>query len=97
MIERLRNADVSTPPPIVIRVDDRAIEALPGESLVAALLASGCTTFKRSPRADSPRGPFCLMGVCQDCLVEIDGRPALACQEVVRAGMVVRLLAASSR
>lgn len=93
MIERIRNADVSTPPAVVIRVDDREIEALPGESLVAALLASGRLVFKHSPRADAARGPFCLMGVCQDCLVELDGMPVLACQEPVRAGMAVRLLA----
>ncbi|MEZ5620583.1 MAG: (2Fe-2S)-binding protein [Burkholderiaceae bacterium] len=41
-------------------------------------------------RSRAPRAPMCLMGVCFDCLVEIDGRPNVqACMVEVREGMRV--------
>ncbi len=77
--------------PVDISVDGATISAFPGEPLSAALLAAGILRFRDSPRAGTPRGPFCLMGICQECIVEIDGRLAPACQELVRGGMAVRL------
>ncbi|MDH3376643.1 MAG: (2Fe-2S)-binding protein [Gammaproteobacteria bacterium] len=42
----------------------------------------------RLTRSGSPRGLFCAMGVCFDCLVRVDGRPGIrACLEPVRDGM----------
>jgi len=59
-----------------------------GESLAAALLAlTGSATLER---AGSNRTPYCMMGVCFDCLVVVDGRPNVqACMTTLRAGMVV--------
>jgi predicted molibdopterin-dependent oxidoreductase YjgC len=38
-----------------------------------------------------PRGPYCLMGVCHECLVEIDGKPnQQACLTTVRDGMRIK-------
>ena len=83
-------ADVAErPPAVTITVDGQALSAYPGESLAAALLATGRYTLRASPRAKEPRGAFCLMGVCQECLVLLDGRRILACQASVAAGMVV--------
>ncbi len=70
-------------------VDGIAILAQPGESVAAALALCGITTLRHSPVAGAPRGVFCLMGSCQDCLVHVDGVPVLACMEAVRAGMQV--------
>ena len=63
--------------------------ALAGQSVAAALFASGVKTLRVSPRAHQPRGMFCLMGSCQECLVMIDGRRVLACQTPVSAGLSV--------
>jgi D-hydroxyproline dehydrogenase subunit gamma len=75
---------------------DIAFEGAPlqvpaGISVAAALLAAGVRTFRATPVSAAPRAPFCMMGVCFDCLVEIDGAPSRqACMETVRAGMQVR-------
>lgn len=70
--------------------DDRAVTALPGDTLAAALTRAGILTL-RSPVADGPgRGIFCGMGVCQDCLVTVDGVPERrACMTDVADGMRV--------
>jgi hypothetical protein len=63
--------------------------------LAAALLAHGILGFNRSALAGAPRGPFCVMGSCFQCVAEIDGRPhQRTCQARVRAGMSVTLAAA---
>ena len=75
-----------------IRVDGREVAAFHGESLDAALLAAGIRHLRDSPLAGAPRGALCFMGVCQECLVEVDGATAQACQTAVADGMVVRLV-----
>jgi D-hydroxyproline dehydrogenase subunit alpha len=54
--------------------DGEVLEGRRGESLAAALLAGGITGFRKTATGGT-RSLFCGMGVCQDCLVEIDGRP----------------------
>ncbi|MBM3570510.1 MAG: (2Fe-2S)-binding protein [Alphaproteobacteria bacterium] len=71
-----------------ILVDGKPIPARAGESVAAALLAAGLSAFRRSPVSGVPRGPYCLMGACYDCLVTIDGQPGRqACQVPVASGM----------
>ncbi|MDJ0950429.1 MAG: FAD-dependent oxidoreductase [Alphaproteobacteria bacterium] len=53
--------------------EGREIRGRPGETLAAALTAAGLRELRETARG-APRGLFCGMGVCQDCLVEIDGR-----------------------
>lgn len=74
---------------VTLHVDGQLIEAYAGETLAAALFASGVRTLRMSPRNAEPRGMFCLIGSCQECLVEVDGRPRLACQVSVGDGMRV--------
>src|SRR6185295_8635654 len=77
-------------PPVRIRFDGQELEALPGESIAATLAAAGIVAV-RSARSGAPRGPFCGMGVCFDCLVSVDGRPSQrACLTKIEAGMDVR-------
>jgi hypothetical protein len=72
--------------PIVIDGEPRLARA--GDSVAAALLACGCVAFRSAPVRHGARGPYCLMGVCFDCLVTIDGRPAQqACAIAVAPGM----------
>jgi len=61
-----------------------------GESLAAALIAAGVRSF-RTTRTGAPRGIFCGMGICQDCLVEIDGQSnRRACMVKLDRSMTVR-------
>jgi len=70
--------------------DGRKMEAYEGETVAAALLASGRRSLRRTSRRGEPRGVFCGMGVCFDCLLQIDGRPNVqACVTPVRHGMLV--------
>lgn len=71
--------------------DGRPLAGRPGDSLAAALLANGVMRFRDSPVSGAPRGPFCLMGVCFECLVEIDGVANWqACMVPLAEGMRVR-------
>ena len=77
--------------PIKIQFESQTICAGHGDTVAAALLRAGILQF-RYATAQDPRGPFCMMGTCFDCLVEIDGIPnRQACQTIVRDGMLVRL------
>lgn len=67
-----------------------ALSAAAGTSVAAALWAAGLRAL-RTTRGGEPRGIFCGMGVCFDCLVEIDGCPNIrACRVPVADGMRVR-------
>jgi predicted molibdopterin-dependent oxidoreductase YjgC len=72
-------------------VDGQAMTAPAGISVAAALIAAGHIVLRRSPTADAPRGAFCLMGVCQECTVIIDGRAERACMTPVREGLTITL------
>jgi NADPH-dependent 2,4-dienoyl-CoA reductase/sulfur reductase-like enzyme len=69
----------------------RAVPVGEGQSVAAALTAAGIRAFRATRRGGEGRGVYCGMGVCQDCLVELDGTPnSRACMAKARAGMVVR-------
>ncbi|MFT5729632.1 MAG: succinate dehydrogenase/fumarate reductase-like Fe-S protein [Desulforhopalus sp.] len=58
-------------------------------SVAAALLAIGTITARISPTAKEPRAPHCLMGICFECLMEIDGVQRQACMTEVEENMVI--------
>ena len=65
------------------------VAALPGEPLGAALLAAGRRVCRTTP-SGGPRGLFCGIGVCQECLVTVDGVPnERACMTAARPGAAV--------
>ena len=75
---------------VAITVDGVAVTARATDSVAAALLAAGHVVCRTTPVGDVPRAPYCLMGVCFDCLVTIDGVGSRqACLVPVRAGMSV--------
>ncbi|MCB8881265.1 (2Fe-2S)-binding protein [Acidisoma cellulosilytica] len=84
-----RATDVERGGLVRIVFDGRTIEAYAGESVAAALLAAGIRTLRASPRADAPRGAFCWMGICQECVIVADGVRRPACRLEVRDGMVI--------
>lgn len=76
---------------ITIFVDGQAVSAETGDTVAAALLSAGLLRLRGSAISNAPRAPYCLMGVCFECLVEIDGVPdRQACLVPVREGMHVR-------
>ncbi|GHE08609.1 (2Fe-2S)-binding protein [Streptomyces alanosinicus] len=71
--------------------DDRPVPALPGQTVAAALWAAGVTAWRSTRGAGRPRGVFCGIGVCFDCLVSVNGRPnRRACLVPVQPGDVIR-------
>ena len=75
---------------ISITVDGARVAAFEGETVAAALLASGRRTFRYSARRNEPRSLYCGIGVCQECRMIIDGAINVrACVTPVRSGMVV--------
>ena len=70
--------------------EGRSVDAYAGESIAAALLVAGYKTLRESPNDHAPRGPFCWMGLCQECSVEVDGVRRPACQSECADGLVVR-------
>ena len=81
----------STPAVVVeIVFNGQVLQASADQTVAAALLAHGVTACRSTPVSNSARGPYCLMGVCFDCLVTIDGRPnQQACMAMVRQHMRV--------
>ena len=76
---------------VTLRFEGRPVTAPQGVSIAAALLLDGVGPFRTTPVTSAPRAPFCMMGVCFDCLVEVDGVPnCQACLTPVRQGMEVR-------
>ena len=76
---------------INIDIEGEAVRVPVGETVAAAMLASGLRSCRTTPLSGEPRAPFCMMGVCSECLMEIDGIPnRQACQVQVREGMRIR-------
>ena len=59
--------------PVEVFVDGRSVAAREGDTVSAALLASGLDARRATAVSGAPRLPYCMMGVCFDCLVTIDG------------------------
>ncbi|WP_210395549.1 (2Fe-2S)-binding protein [Motiliproteus sediminis] len=74
-----------------IWVEGQPITARAGESVAAAVLAAGLGPTRTTPVSAAPRAPYCMMGVCFECLMEIDGQPnSQGCMTQVSEGMQVR-------
>lgn len=91
MFKRLQDVQAAaSSAPVILTLNGRSIACREGDSVAAALFAAGENDCRDTPVTGVPRGPFCMMGVCYDCLVTIDGRPnQQACMTPVRTGMTV--------
>lgn len=77
-------------PALGIIVDGQPVQALAGDTLMVAMLASG-RMLRASEFGDGRRAGFCLMGACQDCWVWTEaGDKMRACSTEVRDGMKIR-------
>jgi predicted molibdopterin-dependent oxidoreductase YjgC len=76
------------PQAVTIFIDGRPVAAELGESVAAVLLRQPEGWSRTTPVSQSPRAPYCMMGVCFECLVEIDGQGSVqSCLAPVAAGM----------
>ena len=82
----------TTRPEVSITVDGRPVAAREGDSVAAALLAAGSVACRTTAVTGAPRGPYCMMGVCFDCLVTVDGTDNVqGCMTRVRDGMRIEI------
>ncbi len=74
-----------------ISFDGSPLAVLPGQTIAAALIASGRTAWRTTRGEGRPRGLFCGIGACFDCLVTVNGTRSLrACLVPAAPGDVVR-------
>lgn len=75
---------------VTIHVDGERVSARAGDTVAAALLAAGREHCRTTPVSGAPRAPYCMMGVCFDCLVTVDGiGNRQGCLVTVREGMAI--------
>lgn len=84
-----RTKGVTRHAPVKFIFDQMELEAPAGESVAAALLANGIRAIRHGPEDGQPRGAFCFIGLCQECLVEIDGNQIESCRVSVRDGLEI--------
>jgi predicted molibdopterin-dependent oxidoreductase YjgC len=88
MFRRRPDSRAST---VTVTVEGRPVLAPEGASAAAAVLLAGLDSIRETPVGGVPRAPYCLMGVCFDCLAEIDGVPnRQSCMVTVAPGMAIR-------
>jgi predicted molibdopterin-dependent oxidoreductase YjgC len=76
---------------VTVIIEDQQTDVHEGLSVAAVLLVHGLDYTRTTAVTETPRAPYCMMGVCFDCLVEIDGIPNIqACMTIVRNGMNIR-------
>ncbi len=87
-----KRIDDPKPETVFLEIEGKRVSAAAGDSVAAAMLLAGFGHTRTTPVSGETRAPFCMMGICFECLVEIDGAPnQQACQTLVREGMKVRL------
>ena len=73
---------------VTVHIDGRPVAVPVGCTAAAAMLIHGEGATRTTPVSGSPRAPYCMMGVCFECLMTIDGIPSRqACLVPVREGM----------
>lgn len=85
-----RRLDKNPDKQVSITINGKPFKAAAGETVAAAVLVSGFRQTRTTSISGSPRAPFCLMGVCYECLMVINGQPnQRACREYVAEGMCI--------
>ena len=83
--------DLDTSKTVTIFFDGQPIEALEGEPIAAALINAGVHAFRTTPKLHQPRGIFCAIGRCTDCMMIVNGVPnTRTCVTAVEDGMQVQ-------
>ena len=81
MVERRIMKGIARGRKFEILVDGEKIAAYEGETVAAAMVATGQMTFRHTPKKGASRGMYCGIGLCHECLMVINGVPnTRACQ-----------------
>ncbi|MBS1032231.1 (2Fe-2S)-binding protein [Gluconobacter cerinus] len=81
----------AVPDAITLFLDDQPIIARQGDTVAVCILRTGVPYNRLNPVSGAPRLPYCMIGHCFECLVEIDGiANQQACLTVARDGMKIR-------
>jgi D-hydroxyproline dehydrogenase subunit gamma len=76
--------------PVSVTLDGRRLTGIAGQSIAGVLLASGAMAWRTTAKGRRPRGLFCGIGVCFDCLATVNGlRDVRLCQRPARDGDVI--------
>ena len=71
--------------------DGRELKGYEGEPVAAALKAAGVMVHRYTAKQHKPRGVFCAIGRCTDCVMIVDGKPNIrTCITPLREGMNVQ-------
>ncbi len=81
--------ELESAPCVDVTWDGTPLSLPEGANLAAALLAAGVDVFRHTSVSGAPRAPFCMMGACFDCLIEIDGVTHQACMLEVTESMIM--------
>jgi len=85
-----RIIEQASPDSVTVLIENREFEVPAGISVAAAVLLCGFSKVRNTPVTGSPRLPYCMMGICFDCLMCIDGVPnQQACLVEVRDNMTI--------
>lgn len=77
---------------VTFEFEGRAMTAPAGTTVAAALMQNQVLHFRDSPVSGEPRAPYCQMGICFECLVQINGvQNRQSCMTVIEDGMQVRM------
>lgn len=83
-----RQLDDPASPPFRLYIDGQEVPARPGDTVAAVLLRTPPHIARHTPVLETPRAPYCLMGVCFDCLATVDGETSVqTCLLEARPGM----------
>jgi len=75
---------------LTVTIDGKPVRARIGDTVASAMLVAGIDRCRTTPVSGAPRAPYCLMGVCFECLVSVDGVGSRqGCLVPVRDGMKV--------
>lgn len=84
------NTEISRGAEIKIIVDGQPVKAFEGETVAAAILATGRRALRTTSKTNEMRGLYCGIGVCFDCVMTINNIPSVrTCQTFVENGMTV--------
>jgi len=91
-MDDLRIDSIKRKDKVTLSINGQEIPAYKGETLLAALIAAGYKSLKKSPLRGEPRGALCGMGVCFECIVTVNGEPNIrSCMTEVEDNMKVEI------